>query len=63
MPSCRWQAVWFGGVLALGVESWLLVEFGPRVKRFREFVTFHSEYVYPEYVIAYQRFNGKTKVT
>ena len=41
--------------------STLLVEFGPRTKRFREFVTFHSEYVYPEYVIAYQRFNGKKR--
>ena len=39
----------------------LVVEFGPVVKRFREFVTFHSEYVYPEYVVAYQRFNGKTR--
>ena len=39
----------------------LVVEFGPTVKRFREFVTFHSEYVYPEYVIAYQRFNDNKR--
>ena len=27
-------------------------------KRYREFIVFHSEYLYPEYVIAYQRFDG-----
>ena len=26
--------------------------------RFREFIVFHGEYVYPEYILAYQRFNG-----
>jgi hypothetical protein len=26
--------------------------------RYSEFVIFHSAYVYPEYLIAYQRFNG-----
>ena len=28
--------------------------------RFREFIIFHGEYIYPEYVIAYQRFHGQT---
>ena len=28
--------------------------------RFREFITFHGEYTYPEYVLAYQRFKGST---
>lgn len=26
--------------------------------RFREFITFHGEYTYPDYVLAYQRFKG-----
>ena len=26
--------------------------------RYREFITFHSEYIYPEYILAYHRFNG-----
>ena len=26
--------------------------------RFREFIAFHGEYVYPEYILAYQRFRG-----
>ena len=29
-----------------------------RWRRHREFVVFNGEYVYPEYVIAYQRFNN-----
>ena len=33
----------------------LVVETGGSVKRFREFVVFHREYVYPEFVVAYQR--------
>ena len=33
----------------------LVVETGGAVKRFREFVVFHREYVYPEFVVAYQR--------
>ena len=28
-------------------------------KHFRELVVFHSELIYPEYVLAYQRFHGK----
>ena len=28
--------------------------------RYREFITFHSEYLYPEYLIAYQRFHGSS---
>jgi hypothetical protein len=26
--------------------------------RYREFIVFHSEYIYPEYLLAYQRFEG-----
>ena len=26
--------------------------------RFREFIVFHGEYIYPEYIIAYQRYNN-----
>jgi hypothetical protein len=26
--------------------------------RYREFVVFHSEYTYPEYLLVYQRFEG-----
>ena len=26
--------------------------------RYREFIVFHSEYIYPEYLLAYQRFDG-----
>ena len=35
----------------------LVAELGgnPGIERFREFVVFHSEYIYPEYLIAYQR--------
>ena len=33
----------------------LLAEKGGAVARFREFVVFHGEYVYPEYVVAYKR--------
>ena len=33
----------------------LVVELGRSVTRYREFVLFHSERVYPEYLIAYQR--------
>ena len=38
----------------------LIAETGRTIARFREFISFHSEYVYPEYVLAYQRFKGKT---
>ena len=37
----------------------LLVERGGRVHRYREFVVFHSEYIYPEYLLAIQRFGGR----
>ena len=33
----------------------LVVETGGQVMRHREFVTFHREYVYPDFVVAYQR--------
>jgi hypothetical protein len=33
----------------------LLAETGGRVDRYREFVVFRDEYVYPEYVLAYRR--------
>ena len=36
----------------------LIAEVGGRIDRYREFIVFHSEYIYPEYVLAYQRFNG-----
>lgn len=36
----------------------LIVELGNAVKRYREFLTFHSEYVYAEYLVAYQRYNA-----
>ena len=26
--------------------------------RYREFIVFHSEYIYPEYLVAYQRYEG-----
>ena len=26
--------------------------------RYREFIVFHSEYIYPEYLLAYQRYEG-----
>lgn len=33
----------------------LLAETGQRIARFREFILFHGEFVYPEYLLAYQR--------
>ena len=33
----------------------LVAELGSRIVRFREFVIFHREYIYPEYVVAYRR--------
>ena len=33
----------------------LVAELGDTIGRFREFVVFHREYVYPEYVVAYRR--------
>jgi len=36
----------------------LIVERGPGHTRYREFLTFHSEYVYPEFLVAYHRYNG-----
>jgi hypothetical protein len=26
--------------------------------RYREFIVFHSDYIYPEYLLAYQRFES-----
>ena len=36
----------------------LLAETGVKIQRHREFIVFHGEYLYPEYVIAYQRCAG-----
>ena len=36
----------------------LLAETGGTIDRYREFIVFHGEYLYPEYVIAYQRCAG-----
>lgn len=33
----------------------LLVETGGKVARFREFISFHGDRIYPEYLVAYQR--------
>jgi len=33
----------------------LLVELGVNILRYREFIQFHSQRVYPEYLLAYQR--------
>ena len=41
----------------------LIAELGTQIVRYREFVVFHGEYVMPEYLIAYQRFNGDQKLT
>ena len=37
----------------------LLAEMGGAIGRYREFIVFHSEYIYPEYLLAYQRFSGQ----
>ena len=46
------------GVTPPIIHHSLIVEVGGHIARYREFVVFHGEYVYPEYLIAYQRFNG-----
>jgi hypothetical protein len=33
----------------------LLAELGGSIHRYREFVVFHGDHVYPEYVVAYRR--------
>jgi hypothetical protein len=33
----------------------LLAELGGSIRRYREFVIFHGDHVYPEYVVAYRR--------
>lgn len=33
----------------------LLAETGGRIQRYREFITFHGDRIYPEYLVAYQR--------
>ena len=33
----------------------LLAETGGRIQRFREFIVFHGDRVYPEYLVAYHR--------
>lgn len=40
----------------------LVAEIGGSLGRFREFITFHGEYVYPEFLVAYQRFKGSSLV-
>jgi hypothetical protein len=35
---------------------------GPRIARFREFIVFHGSYIYPEYLVAYQRMGGNGAV-
>lgn len=40
----------------------LLVETGGAVLRFREFVVFHGDYIYPEFVVAYKRKVHRTEV-
>ena len=40
----------------------LLAELGGKIHRYREFIVFHGEYLYPEYVIAYQRCAGSRPV-
>merc|ERR1712032_1375989 len=35
----------------------LLVEVGGKVVRFREFISFHGDRIYPEYLVAYKRTN------
>jgi len=40
----------------------LLVELGGAIARFREFVSFHSSYAYPEYLVAYQHVDAEGKV-
>ena len=36
----------------------LIAELGATIVRYREFVCFHGEYIYPEYLLAYQRRAG-----
>jgi hypothetical protein len=38
----------------------LVAEVGGALGRYREFIVFHSEYVYPEYLLAYQRCDTKS---
>ena len=40
----------------------LIAELGKEIKRYREFVLFHSEYVHVDYVIAYHRCKGGQKL-
>ena len=40
----------------------LLAETGVTIQRYREFIVFHGEYLYPEYVIAFQRCKGPNPV-
>ena len=35
---------------------------GPHIARFREFIVFHGSYIYPEYLVAYQRMGGNGAV-
>eukprot|EP00966_Prymnesium_polylepis_P042198 980209-Prymnesium_polylepis.1 len=40
----------------------LQVELGETITRHREWVVFHHDFIYPEYLVAYQRFQGDTLV-
>jgi hypothetical protein len=40
----------------------LIAELGESIKRYREFVFFHSEYVHIDFVIAYHRYKGDKKL-
>jgi hypothetical protein len=40
----------------------LVAEIGPCIARFREFIVFHGSYIYPEYLVAYQRMGGNGAV-
>ena len=40
----------------------LIAELGPDLADYREFVLFHGEYIYPEFLIAYRRYQGEKLV-
>ena len=40
----------------------LIAELGNQIVRYREFVLFHSDHFYIDYVIAHHRYNGDQKL-
>ena len=40
----------------------LVAETGGRIARFREFIVFHGSYIYPEYLLAFQRMGSNGAV-